>query len=70
MTSDMSGRLQNHVDEHDQGFASKYGCKYLVYYEEFDSILDAIAREKQLKGWRRDRKDELINGENPGWECP
>ena len=56
------------MDEHYAGFASKYGCKYLVYYEEFNSILDAIAREKELKGWRRSRKDELINGENPGWE--
>ena len=68
MTSDMSGRLQKHVDEHYKGFPSKYGCKYLVYYEEFNSILDAIAREKQLKGWSRAKKDALIKGTNPGWD--
>ena len=68
VTSDMPGRLQKHVDGHYKGFASKYGCKYLMYYEEYDSILDAIAREKELKGWSRARKETLINSTNPGWE--
>ena len=67
-TTDMSGRLQKHVEEYYKGFASKYGCKYLMYYEEFNSVLDAITREKELKGWSRARKESLINVNNPGWE--
>lgn len=68
VTSDMSGRLQKHVDEHYKGFPSKYGCKYLMYFEEFNSILDAIDREKELKGWSRSKKENLINSTNPGWD--
>ncbi|MCI8421548.1 MAG: hypothetical protein HFE34_04590 [Clostridia bacterium] len=40
----------------------------LVYVEEYSSIVDAIAREKQLKGWRRERKNALINSMNPEWK--
>ena len=68
VTSDLPGRLLKHVQGVYKGFANKYGCKSLIYYEEYDSMLDAIAREKQLKGWRRQRKEELINAVNPGWE--
>ncbi|MBL4656798.1 MAG: GIY-YIG nuclease family protein [Flavobacteriales bacterium] len=66
-TTDMLGRMQKHVDEYYKGFSSKYGCKYLIDYEEFDSILDPIDREKEIKGWTRAQKEALINAINPDW---
>jgi len=51
-----------------EGFASKYGCDRLVYYETFDDVHKAIGREKQLKGWVRAKKIALIESKNPGWE--
>jgi putative endonuclease len=50
-----------------EGFASKYHCNRLVYYEAFTTVLSAIAREKQLKGWRRSKKVALIESRNPRW---
>jgi putative endonuclease len=49
-------------------FTGKYNCHNLVYYESYASIKNAIAREKELKNWRRKWKDELISGINPGWQ--
>jgi len=48
-------------------FATKYQCFYLVYYERFQWIEDAIDREKQLKKWSRSKKENLINNCNPNW---
>jgi putative endonuclease len=60
------------LDEHKRGKASSFTKKYnlykLVYLEEATNPYDAISREKQLKGWRRSRKEELINSVNPGWD--
>ena len=70
VTNDVARRLwehQNHKD-HINAFTYKYNCYYLVYYEEFNDIDQAIAREKQLKGWKRIRKDNLINEFNPEWK--
>jgi hypothetical protein len=53
-----------------KGFAGKYRCNRLVYYESFDDVRKAIDREKQLKGWRRDRKIALIESLNPRWTDP
>jgi putative endonuclease len=50
------------------GFSEKYHCDRLIYYEGFDHIFRAIAREKQLKGWRRAKKIALIESRNPRWE--
>ena len=50
------------------GFTSKYNVTRLVHAEEFGEVKDAIAREKQIKGWRRDRKIELIESVNPEWD--
>lgn len=64
--------LQRRVSEHGQGvadsFTKKYQCTKLVYFDVYSDIEEAIRREKQLKGWRRLRKEELINGVNPHWE--
>jgi len=51
-----------------EGFASKYRCNRLVYYEAFTTVLSAIAREKQLKGWRRSKKIAVIESRNPRWQ--
>ncbi len=50
------------------GFTKKYRVHKLVYYEEYGEITDAIAREKQLKGWRREKKNLLVLARNPQWE--
>jgi putative endonuclease len=51
-----------------EGFSKKYGCTRLVYYEEFGEVAKAIGREKQLKGWRREKKIALIEKMNPRWQ--
>ncbi len=66
VTNDLSHRLLDHITERNHGFAWKYKCKYLIYYEQFKYIKDAIAREKEIKKWRREKKDNLINKFNPG----
>jgi putative endonuclease len=48
-----------------EGFIADYGCKRLLYFEGYEDILTAIAREKQLKGWRREKKLSLIGTINP-----
>jgi len=50
-----------------EGLTSRYRIERLVYYERFVDIRAAIAREKQLKGWRRDKKIALIRTKNPTW---
>ena len=54
-----------HRDELIDGFTKKYKCHYLVYYEEFNQVEEAIAREKTLKGWSRAKKEALIREMNP-----
>lgn len=50
-----------------KGFSSRYGVSRLVHFESFDDMISAIAREKQLKKWRRDWKLNLIEASNPTW---
>ena len=68
VTNDIERRVWEHKTGDVPGFTSKYNISRLVYYEDYDSILDAIAREKQLKGWLRRRKVKLIEEENPEWD--
>jgi putative endonuclease len=60
------------VEEHKRGvvpgFTSRYRITRLVYFEEFAEIRDAIGREKELKGWRRSRKIDLIERRNAAWQ--
>jgi putative endonuclease len=67
----MTNNLRRRVDEHKQGlipgFTQKYKIHLLVYFEEYDDPRDAIARETQLKWWRRNWKLELIESLNPTW---
>jgi len=67
VTSDFDNRIREHKNGAYEGFSKKYGCTRLLYYEKYDDIRTAIAREKQLKGWRREKKVALIQSMNPGW---
>lgn len=68
----MSGFFFTRVGQHKageiEGFSRTYHCNRLVYYEDYDNVHKAIAREKQLKGWRRAKKVALIESKNPRWE--
>ncbi|NJB69845.1 putative endonuclease [Saonia flava] len=71
VTNNIQRRLSQHYfDSKNQkiSFAGKYNCYHLIYYEGFESIKTAILREKELKKWRREKKDNLINSFNPDWE--
>lgn len=68
VTNDLRRRLYEHKNGLVEGFTKKYNCFYLLYYEHFTHINHAIKREKELKGWRRDKKEFLINELNPDWK--
>jgi putative endonuclease len=68
MTNNIERRMWEHKSGEFEGFASKYHCNRLVYYESFDEVITAINREKQLKGWVRRKKIALIESINPRWE--
>ncbi len=65
VTSNLSRRTQSHKEGRGSKFTSRYKLTDLVYYEQHDSIVLAIAREKQLKNWKREWKLELIQSVNP-----
>ncbi|SON57032.1 GIY-YIG nuclease superfamily protein [Hartmannibacter diazotrophicus] len=67
VTSDLPRRAWEHREGIIPGFTSKYGCKRLVWSEEFSEISDAIQREKSLKRWPRAWKIALIEKTNPRW---
>ncbi len=66
LTDSMEGRLIQHKDKVFPGFTKTYNCDELVYFETFDELATAIAREKQIKGWTRAKKNALI-ALNPEW---
>jgi putative endonuclease len=68
VTSDLQKRVYEHEQSLMGGFTRKYNCHFLVYYEHFQHIEDAINREKQLKKWRREKKEKLILEFNPEWK--
>ena len=68
VTNDLSRRLSEHKAGAIPGFTKAYKVTRLVYIEEYGSINDARARERQLKRWRREWKFELIEAENPTWQ--
>ncbi len=67
VTNDLERRVYEHAQKLLPGFTSRYNVSRLVYFEETPDIYAAISREKQLKGWRRDRKIALIESSNPEW---
>ncbi|MBO0342143.1 MAG: GIY-YIG nuclease family protein [Bacteroidota bacterium] len=68
VTNNLSRRLVQHIENIRKArktFTAKYKCKHLLYYEEYDWIQEAIAREKEIKGWVRTKKLSLIKSVNP-----
>ena len=68
VTSNLVKRIYQHKSKIYKGFAAKYNCEKLVYFEPFDSIEMAIEREKQIKNYKRYKKLNLIEQNNPEWE--
>lgn len=69
VTSDLFFRIKEHKEKfYPKSFSARYNCDLLVYYEQFSSIEEAIAKEKQIKNWQRAWKINLINTINPGWK--
>src|SRR5512146_3524528 len=68
VTRDIERRIFQHKTHALDGFAAKYHCERLVYFERYGRVHDAIRREKQLKGWRREKKERLIVQVNPHWK--
>jgi putative endonuclease len=68
VTGDLVRRVWQHKSKSAPGFTSRYNLTRLVYYEQFHLPDSAIAREKQIKGWRRSKKIALIGSMNPRWQ--
>ena len=68
ITSKLEGRVWEHKNHVVQGFTSKYNVDRLVYYEQFSDPISAITREKEIKGWRREKKNALVEKLNPKWD--
>ena len=67
VTNDIVRRGYEHRTKATGGFTARYGIHKLVWFEIYDDAITAIAREKELKKWRRDWKIRLIEEQNPGW---
>jgi putative endonuclease len=67
VTAQLAVRIHQHKRGETEGFTKRYGLTRLVWFETFGDIRNAIAREKQLKGWKRVRKNALVAAQNPDW---
>ena len=67
VTNDLQRRVYEHKNKLMRGFSSRYNITLLMHYEATSDVNAPIAREKQLKGWTRSKKDDLINSVNPRW---
>ena len=67
VTNDLNRRLYEHKNGLVDGFTKKYNIHKLVYCEETQCVEEAIAREKQIKGWKREKKNQLVESVNPNW---
>lgn len=68
VTNDLQRRIYEHEHGLFAGFTKKYNCHFLVWYEHFQNINDAIEREKKIKKWRREKKEKLITEFNTNWK--
>ena len=68
MTNDLTRRFFEHWQRRTPGFTQKYGVTKLVWFEPHGRAQSAIAREKEIKGWRRSKKIALIEATNPHWQ--
>jgi len=64
----LQGRMWRHWNTEKHSFVKRYNLDRLVYYEQYAAVRDAIAREKQLKRWRREKKNDLVRRLNPKWQ--
>ncbi len=67
VTNNLERRIFEHKSKLIPGFSSKYNLNKLVYYEQYSDIRDAVIREKELKKWRREKKNKIIESMNPEW---
>ena len=68
MTNDLRRRVYQHKKKLVPGFTQKYNVDKLVYYETTNDVRSAIAREKEIKKWRREKKNNLVITANPEWK--
>ena len=68
VTSDLQKRIFQHKNWETDWFTKRYNCNKLVYFESHSDVNEAIKREKQLKKWKRQWKNNLIEKDNPNWE--
>ena len=68
VTNDLERRVREHKSGFIPGFTQKYHCKKLVYFESFSDVEQAIRREKLIKEYSRDKKNQLVNNVNPEWK--
>ena len=68
VTNDLRRRVNEHKEKRFDSFSKKYNLEFLVYYEEFNDINQAINRKKQIKAGSRKKKDDLIANMNPEWK--
>ncbi|MBV8191684.1 MAG: GIY-YIG nuclease family protein, partial [Alphaproteobacteria bacterium] len=67
VTSELQNRVAEHADGRGSSFTREYRVNTLVHFEEFQYVDEAISREKEIKGWRRSKKDALVEAANPTW---
>ena len=68
MTNDLVRRVYEHKNKLVKGFSSRYNLTNLIYFEDTPDVITAIGREKQIKGWMRNKKIKLIESVNPEWK--
>ena len=68
VTNNLERRVYEHINKLADGFTKKYNINKLVYYDQTTNVCSAIEREKQIKGWVRKRKNELVETMNPNWK--
>jgi putative endonuclease len=68
VTNDLRRRISEHAHKFSDGFTARYNIDKLVYYEAYPMISLAIAREKEVKKWRREKKNKLVESLNPEWK--
>ena len=67
VTNNLERRVYEHKNKLIKGFTAKYNVNKLVYFDYTEDVISAISREKQIKGWTRQKKNELIESVNPQW---
>ncbi len=68
VTNNLERRVYEHKNKLHKGFTEKYNINKLVYFEETSDVTEAITREKEIKKWRREKKNALVKKVNPGWK--